>query len=75
MKPQISTTPLQVNHTGLFPSVTVSFNLANGMSLSDATREVTEMEQRLGMPANDSRLLCRHRAGLSAFAGQREHIW
>ena len=35
-----STTPLQVNHTGLFPSVTVSFNMANGMSLSDATREV-----------------------------------
>jgi multidrug efflux pump len=45
-----STTPLQVNHTGLFPSVTVSFNMANGMSLSDATREVGEMEQNLGMP-------------------------
>ena len=28
VKPQTSTTPLQVNHTGLFPSVTVSFNLA-----------------------------------------------
>jgi multidrug efflux pump len=46
-----NTTPLQVNHTGLFPSVTVSFNMANGMSLSDAVREVTEMETRLGMPA------------------------
>ena len=45
-----STTPLQVNHTGLFPSVTVSFNMATGMSLSDATREVSEMEQTLGMP-------------------------
>jgi multidrug efflux pump len=45
-----NTTPLQVNHTGLFPSVTVSFNLAPGMSLSDATREVAEMETRLGMP-------------------------
>jgi multidrug efflux pump len=45
-----STTPLQVNHTGLFPSVTVSFNLANGFSLSDATREVSQMEQNLGMP-------------------------
>jgi len=50
MKASTNTTPLQVNHTGLFPSVTVSFNLANGMSLSDATREVTEMEQRLAMP-------------------------
>src|SRR5208337_2742333 len=26
-------------------------NMANGMSLSDATREVAQMEQRLGMPA------------------------
>ncbi|MGB7136507.1 MAG: efflux RND transporter permease subunit [Acidobacteriaceae bacterium] len=46
-----ATTPLQVNHTGLFPSVTVSFNLAAGMSLSDATREVSQMETRLGMPS------------------------
>jgi multidrug efflux pump len=46
-----NTTPLQVNHTGLFPSVTVSFNMANGFSLSDAVREVTEMETRLGMPS------------------------
>jgi len=46
-----NTTPLQVNHTGLFPSVTVSFNMANGMSLSDAVREVTDMETRLGMPS------------------------
>ena len=48
---QTSTTPLQVNHTGLFPSVTVSFNLAAGMSLSDATLEVSQMETRLGMPS------------------------
>ena len=45
------TTPIVVNHTGLFPSVTVSFNLAPGFSLSDATREITEMQTRLGMPA------------------------
>ncbi len=51
MKSTIGTTPLQVNHTGLFPSVTVSFNLSNGVSLSDATREITEMEASLGMPA------------------------
>ena len=50
MTPHTGTTPLEVDHTGLFPSVTTSFNLANGLSLSDATREVTQMEQRLGMP-------------------------
>ena len=54
VKPSTNTTPLQVNHTGLFPSVTVSFNLKNGASLSDATREVSQMEQRLGMPATVS---------------------
>jgi len=48
---QTSTTPLEVNHTSQFPSVTVSFNMANGMSLSDAVREVNQMELRLGMPS------------------------
>jgi len=46
-----STTPLAVNHTGLFPSVTVSFNLAPGVSLSDATQRIAEMQQRLGTPS------------------------
>jgi multidrug efflux pump len=45
-----STTPLQVPHTGLFPSATVSFNMRAGASLSDAVTEVTQMEQRLGLP-------------------------
>ena len=48
---QASTTPLAVNHTGLFPSVTVSFNLAPGVSLSDAMQRVGEMQQRLGTPS------------------------
>jgi multidrug efflux pump len=52
MKASSNTTPLQVNHTGLFPSATVSFNMASGMSLSDATREVTQMEQKMGMPSS-----------------------
>jgi multidrug efflux pump len=47
---QASTTPLVLNHTSSFPSVTVSFNLATGVSLSDATREVGQMQERLGMP-------------------------
>ncbi len=45
------TTPLEIDHTGLFPSVTLSFNLGPGMSLSDATREIQQMEMHLGMPA------------------------
>ncbi|MGA9801046.1 MAG: efflux RND transporter permease subunit, partial [Terriglobales bacterium] len=45
------TTPLSVNHTGLFPSVTVSFNLAPGVSLSDATERIAQMQRRLGTPS------------------------
>jgi multidrug efflux pump len=48
---QANTTPLQVNHTGLFPSVTVSFNLAPNVSMSQATKEVSDMERRLGAPS------------------------
>jgi multidrug efflux pump len=48
---QAGTTPLQLNHTGLFPSVTVSFNLASSYSLSDATLAIDQMKQKLGTPA------------------------
>jgi multidrug efflux pump len=47
-----STSPLSVNHTGLFPSVTVNFNLAPGVSLGQATREITAIQQKLGVPAS-----------------------
>ena len=50
-KSESGTTPLAVNHTGLFPSVTVSFNLANGVSLSDATQRIAVMQQKLGTPS------------------------
>jgi multidrug efflux pump len=50
-KGQASTTPLAINHTGLFPSVTVSFNLASDKSLSDATLSIDQMQQRLGTPS------------------------
>jgi multidrug efflux pump len=47
---QETVTPLVINHTSSFPSVTVSFNLASNMSLSDATRLVSQMQERLNMP-------------------------
>jgi multidrug efflux pump len=45
-----TTAPLAVNHQGQYPSVTISFNLAPGVALSDASRAITEMEQKMGMP-------------------------
>jgi multidrug efflux pump len=50
-KGQANTTPLAVNHTGLFPSVTVSFNIASNEALSDATASINQMQQRLGAPS------------------------
>jgi multidrug efflux pump len=50
-KGQSNTTPLAVNHTGLFPSVTVSFNLAPNVSLSDAAASITQMQKQLGTPS------------------------
>jgi multidrug efflux pump len=49
---QTSTTPLAVNHTGLFPSVTASFNLAPNVSLSDATQSIEQMQARIGLPSS-----------------------
>jgi multidrug efflux pump len=50
-KGKAGTTPLAINHTGLFPSVTVSFNLAPNVSLSDATLSINQMHKRLGTPS------------------------
>jgi len=45
-----TTAAIAVNHQLQFPSVTVSFNLAPGMALSDAVGEIGEMERRIGLP-------------------------
>jgi multidrug efflux pump len=45
-----STSPLAVNHDGLFPAVTISFNLAPGVSLGQATIAIERLQQRLAMP-------------------------
>ena len=42
--------PLMVNHTGQFPSATVSFNLAPGMSLGEAVEAVEAVVDDLAMP-------------------------
>ncbi len=44
------TTPLSVNHQGLAVASTISFNLAPGVSLSDATVAVDNAVRQLGVP-------------------------
>jgi multidrug efflux pump subunit AcrB len=46
-----SNAPLAVNHQGQFPSVTLSFNLAPGVSLSQATDAIENAERSIGFPA------------------------
>ncbi|RKP47748.1 efflux RND transporter permease subunit [Pararobbsia silviterrae] len=45
-------TPLSVNHLAQFPSVTISFNVANGASLSTAVKQIREAETEAKMPAS-----------------------
>jgi multidrug efflux pump len=45
-----STSPLSVNHDGLFPAVLISFNLAPGASLEQATLAIEQMQQKLALP-------------------------
>jgi multidrug efflux pump len=44
--------PLAVNHDGQFPAVTIAFNLAPGVALSDAVQVISQAEQNMGMPAS-----------------------
>ncbi|KRE89827.1 acriflavine resistance protein B [Frateuria sp. Soil773] len=49
-KPQV----LTVNHQGQLPAVTVSFNLAPGVSLSDAVASMNQAMDGMGLPATIS---------------------
>ncbi len=44
--------PLQVNHQGQQPSVTISFNLAPGYSLGYAVDQIQQIEREAGIPAS-----------------------
>ena len=44
------TGPLSVNHTGLFPSSTIAFNLAPGATLGQATDQIRALESSLQVP-------------------------
>jgi multidrug efflux pump len=46
-----SNTPLAVNHQGQVPSVTISFNLAPGISLGQATQAIESAQRDIGFPA------------------------
>jgi multidrug efflux pump len=45
-----SNTALSVNHQGIFPSITLSFNLAPGASLGPAVEHIEQAKLQLGVP-------------------------
>jgi len=45
------TAPLAVTHQSQFPSITISFNLAPGSSLSHAVAAVAQAEREMGLPS------------------------
>ena len=45
-----SVAPLAVNHQGLFPAVTISFNLAPGVALGDAVNAIQATARKVGLP-------------------------
>jgi multidrug efflux pump len=47
---EVRQTALAVPHSGQFPSATISFNLAPGISLGDVVTVVDDLVRRLGLP-------------------------
>jgi len=47
---ETKSSPLSVNHQGQFPVVTISFNLAPGASLGEATKAIDKVQQEINMP-------------------------
>ena len=43
--------PLSISHQGQFPAITISFNLAQGVALGQATEAIERAEAELNLPA------------------------
>ena len=52
VKTSETTVPLSVSHQGQFPATTISFNLAPGIALGQATVAIERAAAQIGMPAS-----------------------
>jgi multidrug efflux pump len=50
-KTATATAPLSVNHQGLFPAITLSFNLQEGVALGTAVDAIAAAGNKIGLPA------------------------
>ena len=60
--------PLTINHQGVFPSVTLSFNLAPGVALSQAVDAISALALATACAGDAARRLPGHGAGLPGIA-------
>ena len=66
-------TPLAIAHLGQFPSATVSFNVAAGVSLGEAVEVVESVKASLGMPAS---IVTDYQGAAAAFAASLTNtVW
>jgi multidrug efflux pump len=48
---EVANTALSVNHQGVFPAITLSFNLAPGASLGPAVQHIEQSRREIGVPS------------------------
>jgi multidrug efflux pump subunit AcrB len=48
---EVTNTALSVNHQGVFPAITLSFNLAPGASLGPAVQHIEQARREIGVPS------------------------
>ena len=65
--------PLQVNHQGQQPAVTISFNLQPGFSLGQAVDEISNLERAGPSAGHHHHRLPGHRAGVPGFFARAGH--
>jgi len=63
--------PLSVNHTGQFPSVTISFNLKPGASLGEAVKQITALSRQI-LP---STITADFQGNAQAFESSSQGFW
>jgi len=52
VKSDLTAAPIVINHQGMFPSATISFNLKPGVALGDAVAAIRAFEKQSGKPAS-----------------------
>jgi multidrug efflux pump len=65
-----SSEPLSINHQGQFPAVTISFNLTDGYSLSQALDSIDKLVAKSDLPAS---VISNYQGTASAFEGSQSN--